>query len=217
MIDIFIPIKHNSQRVARKNFRRFGSEPLFKRTLLKFNKHQIFVDTDSQEIIDLITRDNRLTHVNVFPRSETLRGDQISVCDLIKDFIERNNFSKPLAQIHVTSPFLSQNTLNLASQQIGKYDSVVSCNAHNSRFWRKENYGYCPINHNPVKMEQTQDLPTIYEENSAFYIFKPEVILQYNSRIGQNPYFYPIDSTESIDIDTENDWAFASVLKDVLK
>ena len=56
MIDIFIPIKHNSQRVARKNFRRFGSEPLFKRTLLKFRGHQIFVDTDSQEIIDVIKR-----------------------------------------------------------------------------------------------------------------------------------------------------------------
>tara|TARA_Y100001973_G_scaffold104578_1_gene174873 strand:- start:24178 stop:24831 length:654 start_codon:yes stop_codon:yes gene_type:complete len=217
VIDIFIPIKHNSQRVARKNFRRFGSEPLFKRTLLKFRDHQIFVDTDSQEIIDLITGDKRLKHVDVFPRSETLRGDHVSVCELIKDFIKRKNFSKPLAQIHVTSPFLSQNTLNRASKWIKEYDSVVSCNAHNSRFWRKEVYGYCPINHNPVKMEQTQDLPTIYEENSAFYIFKPEVVLKYNSRIGQNPYFYPIDNTESIDIDTENDWAFASMLKDVLK
>ena len=59
-------------------------------------------------------------------------------------------------------------------------------------------------------MEQTQDLPAFYEENSAFYIFKPEVILSQNSRIGQQPYFYPIDTQESIDIDTEDDWDLAT-------
>ena len=216
-MDLFIPIKHNSQRVPRKNFRRFGREPLFKRTLLKFKQHNIFVDTDSQEIVDLITSDKRLKHVTVFPRAEKLRGDSVSVCELIKDFILRNDFDKPLIQIHVTSPFLTEKTLKDAESFMGDYDSVVSCNAHNSRFWRKESYGFCPINHNPVKMEQTQDLPTIYEENSAFYIFKPEVILKYGSRVGQNPYFYSVSSTESIDIDTEDDWAFASVLKDILK
>ena len=98
-MDLFIPIKHNSQRVPRKNFRRFGREPLFKRTLLKFKQHNIFVDTDSQEIVDLITSDKRLKHVTVFPRAEKLRGGSVSVCELIKDFILRNDFNKPLTQI----------------------------------------------------------------------------------------------------------------------
>ena len=85
-MNIFIPIKHNSQRVHRKNFRRFGKEPLFKHTLLKYKNHNVFVDTDSQEVIDLIGQDKRLRHVNVFSRSESLIGDKVSVCDLIKDF-----------------------------------------------------------------------------------------------------------------------------------
>ena len=216
-MNIFVPIKHNSQRVHRKNFRRFGKEPLFKHTLLKYKKHNVYVDTDSQEIIDLISLDKRLKHVTTFSRSESLRGDTVSVCDLIKDFINRFKISEPIAQIHVTSPFLRPQTLMSACSFLDKYDSVASCNSHNSRFWRKEDYGYCPVNHNPVKMEQTQDLPTLYEENSAFYIFKPAVILGSNSRIGQNPYFYTIDKIESIDIDTEDDWSFAAIIKDVLK
>ena len=57
---IFIPIKHNSQRVHRKNFRKFGKERLFKHTLLKYADQEDYVDTDSQEIIDLITSDDRL-------------------------------------------------------------------------------------------------------------------------------------------------------------
>jgi CMP-N-acetylneuraminic acid synthetase len=210
---IFIPIKHNSQRVHRKNFRRFGKEPLFKHTLLKLSQHQVYVDTDSQEVIDLINADKRLKHVTVFGRSESLRGDNVSVCDLIKDFIIRYNIDTPIAQIHVTSPFLEVSTMVSAYSLIKEYDSVVACNSHNSRFWRKEGYGYCPINHNPVKMEQTQDLPTLYEENSAFYIFRPDVIINMNSRIGTNPYFYSISSPENVDIDTESDWALALKLK----
>jgi CMP-N-acetylneuraminic acid synthetase len=37
------------------------------------------------------------------------------------------------------------------------------------------------------------------------------------SRVGKNPYFYPISKIESIDIDTEDDWEFASNLKGILK
>ena len=86
------------------------------------------------------------------------------------------------------------------------YDSVVSCNSHNSRFWRQEKYGYCPVNHNPLKLEQTQDLPALYEENSCFYIFKPDVIRNTGNRIGKNPYFYCLEEPYNLDIDTESDW-----------
>ena len=211
-MNIFVPIKHNSQRVHRKNFRKFGKEPLFKHTLLKYSKHKVYVDTDSLEIMDLIGIDKRLEHVKVLNRKETLRGDNVSVCELIKDFITRQKIEQPIVQIHVTSPFLELKTVEDAYKMMSNYDSVVSCTAHNSRFWRKEDYGMCPINHNPVKMEQTQDLPTLYEENSAFYIFKPEVALNLNSRIGHNAYFYSINKVESIDIDTEEDWQFATLL-----
>ncbi len=88
-------------------------------------------------------------------------------------------------------------------------DSVVSCNVYHSRFWREESYGFCPINHNPVKLEQTQDLPKVYEENSLFYIFNPQTISLYNSRVGIHPTFYQTEEAESLDIDTEVDWHLA--------
>ena len=49
-MNIFIPIKHISQRVPNKNFRIFNGEPLYKHTLLKFLDCNVFVDTDSEEI-----------------------------------------------------------------------------------------------------------------------------------------------------------------------
>ena len=63
---IFIPIKQNSQRVPKKNFRVFKSAPLYKHVLRKFNKHNVFVDTDSQQILEECKKDKSLSHVHAF-------------------------------------------------------------------------------------------------------------------------------------------------------
>lgn len=203
---LFIPIKKNSQRVPRKNFRTFAGTQLYKHTLYKFTKHCVYVDTDSEEIIEQIRIDPKLSNVTVFHREKKLIGDTVSVCDLISNFVKKYNINKPIVQIHVTSPFLELKNLEDAYSKMDKYDSVVSCNVLQTRLWRKEDYGYCPVNHNPIKLEQTQDLPILYEENSAFYIFKPEVIMQSGNRIGKNPFFYPLTYPENVDIDTEEDY-----------
>jgi len=210
---IFVPIKEISQRVPNKNFRMFGNEPLYKHTLLKLKNHNVFVDTDSKRLIEQINNDARLKHVHAYQRDQLLKGHHVSVCDLIKNFIIKKEIKEAIAQIHVTSPFLKVETLENAFLNIAQYDSVVSCNTYNSRFWRKEQYGFCPVNHNPLKMEQTQDLPKLYEENSSFYIFQPEVIISTGNRIGANPLFYPLTTPENLDIDTEEDWKI--VLKEL--
>ena len=205
-IKIFIPIKHNSQRVPNKNFRIFNGEPLYKHSLLKYSEFEVYVDTDSDQIIHELNNDNRFENVVVYKRKHNLVGHRVSVCDLISNFIKEYDIEEPLVQLHVTSPFLNSSIIKSAYSFISEHDSVVSCNLHNSRFWRKEKYGMCPVNHNPLKLEQTQDLPTMFEENSAFYIFKPSVVTELNSRIGLNPFFYPIDYPYNLDIDTEKDW-----------
>ena len=206
---IFIPIKDKSQRVTGKNFRQLPTgDTLWEHTIKKFNEFEIHIDTDSDIIA---SKSDIYDNVTVHERSSRLIGHDVSVCDLIRDFIGRRCMGSqdtPIAQIHVTSPFLNTSTLKNAFSYIstGSYDSVVSCNVLHTRLWRKESYGYCPVNHNPVKLEQTQDLPELYEENSAFYIFKSNNFFRSNLRIGSNPFFYPLTEPESIDIDTEDDW-----------
>ena len=86
---IFIPIKRNSQRVEGKNFREFLGLPLYKRTLLEFSNFEIFVDTDSEELVSEISEDIQLKHVNAYLRNKSLIGDKVSVCDLVSDWIKR--------------------------------------------------------------------------------------------------------------------------------
>ena len=204
---IFVPIKENSQRVPRKNFRLLEGIPLYQRLFDKLRNFEVFVDTDSLEILGFLN--SNYENVIAYKREESLIGDKVSVCDLIRNFLICNNVKNEwICQVHVTSPFLKSETLEeIKSLTQKKYDAIVSCNVHQSRFWRKEDYGYCPSNHNPLVLQQTQDLPELYEENSLFYAFKSDNFMKTNMRVGSYPYFYKTDFIESMDIDTEEDWS----------
>ena len=80
---IFIPIKHKSQRVPNKNFRLFNNMPLYQHTLGKFKKHKVFIDTDSDRVIE---ETRTMSHITAFRRNKNLCGHKTSVCDLIKNF-----------------------------------------------------------------------------------------------------------------------------------
>jgi len=172
-------------------------------TLNKLKDFDVCVDSDSEDVISAC---ESLDHVTAYKRSNDLIGDDVSVCDLIKYFVSNINDTY-ICQLHVTSPFLDVDILKNAMSLVDRgYDSVVSCNEVQTRFWRKEQYGYCPVNHNPTKLEQTQDLPTYYEENSVFYIINVDLFLKTRMRVGMNPYFYPLTFPVNLDIDTEDDW-----------
>ena len=211
---IFIPIKEVSQRVPKKNFRLFNDVPLYKHTLYKLKDFEVYVDTDSEEIIKQIGEDKDLSHVIAYKRSRPLVGHEVSVCDLISYFANTHcESNEVICQVHVTSPFLKTKTLTSALSIFDEgYDSVISCNSLQTRLWRKEEYGMCPINHNPMKLEQTQDLPTYYEENSLFYMFYSDIILDTGNRIGTKPYFYITKFPENLDIDTEDDWELINMV-----
>tara|TARA_Y100000389_G_scaffold192160_1_gene219325 strand:- start:1978 stop:2643 length:666 start_codon:yes stop_codon:yes gene_type:complete len=203
-IILFIPIKSNSQRVKNKNFRLFGEKTLWRHTIDKVStKYKVHIDTDSEEII---TECKGLDNVTAYKRHSDLLGDTTSVIDLIKRFINHYQITDYICQIHVTSPFLLLDHLEIAEQKLEEgYDSVFAVNTIQQRLWRAESYGYCPINHNPMKLEQTQDLPKYYSENSYLYAFRPEVLSRGN-RIGDNPYLLEIEFPYNLDIDTESDW-----------
>jgi CMP-N-acetylneuraminic acid synthetase len=201
---IYIPIKENSQRVPQKNFRDFNGKPLWEHTIDKLKDFQVVVDTDSDEIIKKCIGKSWVT---TYERPVRLRGDKVSVVDLIKNYFDKNPTEEVIVQLHVTSPLLKIEHIEEVKKQIllYDYDSVFSVDVIQNRFWRKEKYGLVPINHNPMKLEQTQDLPKYYMENSYLYAFKQEV-LDYGNRIGKNPNILQIEFPYNLDIDTEEDW-----------
>ena len=228
MIKVYIPIKAQSQRVIKKNVRDFNGVPLYKHTLLKFKKYQnefeVWVDTDSPEILTSIRTDPDLSHVKYYERPHRLRGHDVSVNKLIKNFIDVwcDKDDTKICQIHVTNPFLKIRTLQSAVngfETIRGLKTVCSANVINSRMWQYRGWGtdnakrvLTPINHNPMRMEQSQDLTPIYEENSLFYLFDVKTFLKHDNRVSADHHFMVSDHIEAVDIDTEEDWKFAIAL-----
>ena len=199
---IFIPIKEESVRVPYKNFRLISGCPLWKHCIEKLKKYKVYIDTDSDEIIDCCsTYDN----VVAYKRDKDLTGHDISVTDLIKKFINTYNIKERICQVHVTSPFLDVKHIEESFDLLTKtnVDSVFSVTKVQKRFWNKAGE---PINHNPKILLPTQNLEPWYEENSYLYAFWPSVIEDFDNRIGKDYRMMEINYPQNIDIDTEDDW-----------
>ena len=126
---IFIPIKEKSQRVPSKNFRLFNGVPLYKHTLYKLKDFEVWVDTDSDLILEEIEKDEKLSHVRGYKRTNRLRGHRVSVCDLISHFIckmDLEDYEEIICQLHVTSPFLAVETIKDAYRSLMK-DMTLLC------------------------------------------------------------------------------------------
>lgn len=210
MTTVFLPIKGESQRVPGKNFRLFNGVPLWKRCLCKFVKHfYVCVNTDSPTLMECIQQQFSVRVANVVMRKPHLIGNDVPMNALLQDFaMEHCASDDTIIQVHATSPFLLADTVKKAARIVesGEADSVVSCNHIQSRLWRKDGYGYCPVNHNPMLLQNTQSLPVFYEENSAFYIMRASVVGSTGNRVGLHPLFVEVPFPENMDIDTEENW-----------
>ena len=212
---IFIPIKSNSVRLRNKNFLWIGKRTLWKRAIDKFQKSPIYVDTDSDALLDK-ARGIGNRNLTVYRRDEALVGDEVPVNDLIAHFLDKHvkSMDEVIVQTHVTSPFVTEDqVLDAAKKMRGDVDSVFSVTERRVRLWQDGH----PLNeHSPGDLIQTQDLKPVAEENSAFYIFTKRSFLETQSRIGLRPHFYPLDFPYGLDIDTKEDWDLCRVVHRML-
>jgi CMP-N-acetylneuraminic acid synthetase len=108
---------------------------------------------------------------------------------------------------------LRSSTISRAIQSLlentPEYDSLFSVTRRKVRLW--DQLGRA-INHNPAILLQTQDLPPVYEENSCFYIFTRQNLIDRLNRLGERPYMFEMDAAEAWDIDEELDFSIAEFL-----
>jgi len=210
-----LPMKGHSERVPNKNMRLFNGRPLYHciaQVLQESSLVNVFViDTDS----DMIAEDavKHFSKARVVKRPDALCGDLVPMNDIIAHDIFLHEAEHYL-QTHSTNPLLTVSTLNLA---IHKYfssldvcDSLFSVTRLQTRlYWESGK----PVNHNPLELLRTQDLPPLFEENSNFYLFsKSSFTAAGNKRIGLAPQMFEVNKLEAVDIDEEEDFRIAELL-----
>ena len=212
-----LPMKANSERIKNKNLKSLCGQPLFfyiADTLRKINTiKKLVINTDSEEISN-IAKERYSNWVQIHIRPINLRGDEVSMNKIINYDVNKLGLNNIYLQTHSTNPLLREETLNSAIKKFSKYflnnenSSLFSANLLKSRLYDDK---LLPINHDPSNLMRTQDLKSIFEENSCFYIFYGATFVKNYHRISKNPYVFPMarNSVESIDIDDKEDWLLA--------
>lgn len=213
-IAALVPMRHHSQRVPGKNYRPLADKPLFQHILETLQAvpeiDTVIVDTDSEPVMDGVRR--LFPDVKLIQRPEHLRADDVPMNDILLYDTAQLQADFYL-QTHSTNPLLRAETISSAIQKFmteyPKYDSLFSVTRLQTRLYWQDGRA---INHNPLELIQTQDLPPVYEENSCVYLFTRENLERKKHRIGDLPLMFEIDADEAWDIDEELDFEIADFL-----
>lgn len=205
----FIPVKLNNQRVPGKNTKKFddGSAliTVFLNTLVKVsNLDEVYVFCSDEAIKDYL-----VPGVKFLKRPEFLDTQSATPQDIMGEFIKLIDADIYMVA-HCTSPFVIKEHFEecIGAVQSGNYDSSFTGEKIQKLMWKDNK----PLNFNAEKVPRTQDLPSIYAEVSAAYVFKKEVFLKYNRRIGITPHITEVSGVESIDIDYPEDFEIANAV-----
>lgn len=213
-IAALVPMRHHSQRVPGKNYRPLAGKPLFQHILETLQAvpeiDTVIVDTDSEPVMDGVRR--LFPDVKLIQRPEHLRADDVPMNDILL-YDTAQVPADFYLQTHSTNPLLRAETISSAIQKFTmeypKYDSLFSVTRLQTRLYWQDGRA---INHNPLELLQTQDLPPVYEENSCVYLFTRENLERKKHRIGDHPLMFAIDADEAWDIDEELDFEIADFL-----
>lgn len=209
-----VPMRHNSQRVPGKNYRPLAGKPLFQHILETLRSvpeiDTVIVDTDSEPVMEGVRR--LFPDVKLIQRPEHLRADDVPMNDILLYDTAQVQADFYL-QTHSTNPLLKAETISRGIKSFladyPKYDSLFSVTRLQTRLYWQDGRA---INHNPLELLQTQDLPPVYEENSCIYLFTRENLERKKHRIGDSPLMFEIDADEAWDIDEELDFEIADFL-----
>ena len=212
-----LPMKAHSERVKGKNFKLFHEKPLFVwilNTLLEIDEiEQIIINTDARHILEKYAEVHN-ARILIRDRRPEICGDFVSMNRIIEDDVHAIQ-SDLYLMTHATNPLLRAVTIRdalqafFAASKDGSHDSLFTVNRYQTRFYRADGSA---VNHNPDKLERTQDLEPWFEENSNLYILTKESFEQTQARIGQRPLLFETPRVESLDIDDQVGWDLAETL-----
>ncbi|MBF83283.1 MAG: hypothetical protein CL489_02280 [Acidobacteria bacterium] len=210
----FIIIKEESERLPNKNFLNLNGIPLYKHLLNELESVDVYVDTDSDRIIDEC---KTLTNVICYKRDlrfiemeNNIDFEVSPVLFMIENFLNKfvTDDDEIIITPHVTSPFIKLKTILKATEMLTKgYDTVCACTEHKEFTYFKGQ----PVNFNSEVVPKTQDLEPVVMGNGAFFIFTKKVFMKNKNRTDENNYFYPIQAPESIEIDDLEDFKLAEL------
>jgi len=209
-----------SKGIPKKNILDFCGKPLIVWTIEQLQHasgiSSIWVSSDSEEILAI----SKACEVETIYRPTEISGDfatsESGWLHAIEIIENRTGKIDIVIAPQVTSPLRESKDIEhgLSEFQDQGYDSIFSCSiAEDLFFWEKmADGGLQSTNYDYKNRSRRQDIPKQYIENGSFYIFKPEVLTQYNNRLGGKIGMSQMEFWKMFEIDSMDDLKMCEAL-----
>ena len=206
-----VTVRKGSQRVKNKNFKLFAKKNLLIHkieVLKKINElDDIIINTDSSKAISIAKK----LKVSFFKREDYYASSECSNSEFWSN-IAKHTDSKYIMFTHCTNPMIKENTyrdfIKIFLKNKDKFDSFNSVSEVKEFLFKNKK----PINFNPTKTPNSQNLPDIVKLNFAINILLTKQMFKTKTLIGKKPYFYKLNQVEGYDINTPLEFSFAEHL-----
>ena len=210
----FVPIKLNSERVKGKNIKEFDNgRPLCSYIFNTLSKVKgldgVYVYCSDERIKDYIPEG-----IKFLKRDARLDGSDVKINEVLTSFAKDVDADAYLLT-HATAPFITVESIEkgIDVMRAGEYDSVLAVSKIQEFLWMNNK----PFNYSLDAIPRTQDLEPIYSETCGLYIYRRELILDENRRIGHNPFLLEVSKIEALDVDTVEDFMICNAVSNIIK
>lgn len=207
-----IPARGGSQGIKKKNLFSFNKKPLLYYTVSSsLECHKIdrtILSTDDPEIALYAEK----LGAEVIKRPKKLASNSAKLEPVIKHTLEylkrkENYIPDIIILLQNTSPLRNSKHIDEALKKLfrNNYDSLLSGYKSHQFFWKKNRNGVRPVNYDPRKRPNRQNMKNQFIENGAIYITKTSSFFKSKCRISGKIGIYEMPKEQSIDIDTNLD------------
>ena len=179
--------------------------------------NSVWVSSDSREILDIANNYG----VKTIKRPSEYANDSASsesawlhAYNHIRKIGKRN--IDAIVTPQVTSPIRESSDFDNAIDifQTQNFDSLFSCFIPEIKFfWEIKNGLIDSSNYEYKNRPRRQDIKSKqYFENGSFYIFKPNILTEYNNRLGGKIGYYSMPEWKSFEIDSVSDLKLCKII-----
>jgi len=214
-----------SKGVKNKNIKPINGKPLIAYTIEQAKKSGLFkhivISTDSDDIAAIAKEYGAEVF---FKRSAEMASDTAGKLDVIRDAFQRseehyNEKYDYLVDLDATAPLREVEDIVKSLEQFLNDDNDNLITAMPSR--RSPYFNLVEVNEDgdvylskkvSDVVVRRQDAPKSYDMNASIYIWKRDIILNFDTLFLENTGLYVMPEERSIDVDTELDYKFVEFL-----
>ena len=219
-----IPARGGSKRLKNKNILELNAKPLIAWSIDEAKKSKyidtVLVSTDSKDIYEVAKKHGAYLP---FMRPKSLAKDNTKSIDVITHAIkylqDMNELYDEIIILQPTSPLRDIKDIDGAIEHFFEKNatSVVSvCETEHSPLWSNtlnDDFSMVGFLDTKYNNSRSQDLPTYYRLNGAFYMSNIDALMKTNTFfIDKNFYAYVMTQEHSVDIDTKLDFLIAKTM-----